>query len=357
MSTPRLSGRLQQRLGDRPSGIPRCSVNPPQQRDRQFRRLHSCLHPANPPPPPPPVDRSNLTVHRPFLNLHSGRLQRREEQPANPSRSSPPPTSQVPVSRIPRRPVRPADPPVLSAIREDVAARRPFLRRTQRLEERPAPVPRPSTFQRSQLPISRAGRLHSPESRPADPPARALEQQNKTVRRSVFRSSSKLAPRVPVRPAPRPSVAPSDEPRPQPDIVAPRALYSQSSASQRAVPQESAGVFELRLAERKAAREARPRPWSLEGKSSLPRPARATAKGSFSTVRQPVSSLNDPTLVSAPAHRTIAPIRSAFAKPALSKEDVSGSEGKGRKSVRFGDVTVQTVSRWIYKNKHVFEGA
>ncbi|KAL1855486.1 hypothetical protein Plec18167_007092 [Paecilomyces lecythidis] len=355
MSTPRLSGRLQQRLGDRPSGIPRCSVNPPQQRDRQFRRLHSCLHPANPPPPPPPLDRSNLTVHRPFLRLYAGRQQRREEQLANSSCSSPPPTSQVPVSRIPRRPVRPADPPVLSAIREDVAARRSFLRRTQRTEERPAPVPRPSTFQRSQTPISRAGRLQRLESRPADPPARALEQQTLTVRRSVYRSSSKLAPRVPVRPAPRPSAVTSDEPRPRPDIVAPRALCPQSSALGHAVPQESARDFELRLAERRAAREARPRPWSLEGKSSLTRPACAITKGSISTVRRPVSLSNAPA-VPASTRPAIAPIRSALAKPTLSKEDACGSEGKGRKSVRFGEVTVQTVSRWIYKNKHVFEG-
>ncbi|KAJ9210166.1 hypothetical protein DTO166G4_8255 [Paecilomyces variotii] len=350
MSAPRFPSRLPRRIGDRSAGLPACGVNSAmQQRDRQFRRLHSCLHPANPPPPPPPVDRSNLTVHRPFLRVYSGDQQRREEQPAKIPRSSSPPTSKVPMTRPSRLPVRSADSPVRSSIREDVAAR-PFIRRTQRIEERPDPVPRLSTFQRSQMPVSRLPRLHRPQSRPADPPTRPLDQQNLTVRRSVFRSSSKLAPRVPVRPAPRHSAVPSDESRPRPEIVARRALDPQSSASRRAVPQESARVFELSLAERRAAREARRRPWSQEGKSSLP-------KGSFSTLRQPVStSSNDPNSVSARARRLIASIRSVLGKPALSKEDASGSKDKGTKCVRFGGVTVKTVSRWIDPNKHVFEG-
>ncbi|KAE8353880.1 hypothetical protein BDV28DRAFT_132271 [Aspergillus coremiiformis] len=105
-----------------------------------------------------------------------------------------------------------------------------------------------------------------------------------------------------------------------------------------------------RLSERRAARQARPRPWaqprstsrnqSLEGHLSTPAPRRPAPAN---------RSIQDSLAIR--IQRTIARIDAVLAKPVPGRKDAPV-----RKRVRFGETTVATVSRWIERPRHVFVG-
>lgn len=90
-----------------------------------------------------------------------------------------------------------------------------------------------------------------------------------------------------------------------------------------------------RLEERRAARQARPRPWLPAGKSVVAHPPHFA-----------------PTSLSAAAPASIRKVD--LVKPAISKVIAGRNKTKTVKRVRFGDATTVTVDRWIDWNEHVF---
>ncbi|RAK99661.1 uncharacterized protein BO80DRAFT_409916 [Aspergillus ibericus CBS 121593] len=114
-----------------------------------------------------------------------------------------------------------------------------------------------------------------------------------------------------------------------------------------------------RLEERRAARQARSRPWvspksqsqteSREGHLSMSRPSPSNPPR-----RSLRPALHRPVAVSSQAQRAIGLIDAVLAKPAPASAGVGGRKAKSVKSVRFGETTVVTVSRWIDRRENVF---
>ncbi|PYI10618.1 hypothetical protein BO78DRAFT_414696 [Aspergillus sclerotiicarbonarius CBS 121057] len=123
-----------------------------------------------------------------------------------------------------------------------------------------------------------------------------------------------------------------------------------------------------RLEERRAARQARSRPWvspksqsqheSLEGHRSMPRPSPPIRPSHSLPPTHPSPSLRPgsqrPIAPSSKAQRAIRLIDEVLAKSALASAGVGGRKAKLLKSVRFGETTVVPVSRWIDRRENVF---
>ncbi|KAB8255748.1 hypothetical protein BDV32DRAFT_108754 [Aspergillus pseudonomiae] len=112
-----------------------------------------------------------------------------------------------------------------------------------------------------------------------------------------------------------------------------------------------------RLAERRAARQARLRPWaqpsstsrnSSSGHPSMP--AHRKPAPTKSAIRQPTKPVNPAGGMVTRAQRTIARIDDTLAKLV----STSGRKDKPRKRVRFGETTVIPVERWIVRSEHSF---
>lgn len=181
-------------------------------------------------------------------------------------------------------------------------------------------------------------------------------------RRVAFRENPERAPRRSLLPVPskRPE-PPRPETRLGPRLSSRSGVSPPSARSARPAPATATASARSslvsRLEERRAARLARPRPWLEECKSSLT--LDSAAKGPKSTVRPPSPSApSRPTVLppTAPARvrRAVALIDAVLAKPAISKGVAGRNKDKSVKRVRFGEMTVVTVPRWIERKDHVF---
>ncbi|KAE8379303.1 hypothetical protein BDV26DRAFT_291466 [Aspergillus bertholletiae] len=106
-----------------------------------------------------------------------------------------------------------------------------------------------------------------------------------------------------------------------------------------------------RLAERRATRQARPRPWAQPTSTAAGNPSSAHCKPAPAkpALRQPTKPAGSAGTRGNHAQRAIARVGNAVRE--LVK---SPPKAKPAKRVRFGETTVVTVSRWIDRSEHSF---
>ncbi|PWY77244.1 hypothetical protein BO94DRAFT_588579 [Aspergillus sclerotioniger CBS 115572] len=114
-----------------------------------------------------------------------------------------------------------------------------------------------------------------------------------------------------------------------------------------------------RLEERRAARQARSRPWvSPKSQSQQKSPEGPLSMLHPSPPTHPSHSFcpgsHRPDVRSSKAQRAIRRIDEVLAKSALASAGAGGRKTKSLKSVRFGETTAVPVSRWIDRRENVF---